>query len=60
VFAHNGNLEDFSPECAGVYKPVGKTDSEKAFCLILEKLRSTFPQSKPALGEIYPGTGRNY
>jgi glutamine amidotransferase len=22
--------------------------------LILEKLRSTFPQSKPALGEIYP------
>ena len=54
VFAHNGNLENFYPECAGVYKPVGKTDSEKAFCLILEKLRSTFPQSKPALAEIYP------
>lgn len=54
VFAHNGNLENFNPERAGFYKPVGKTDSEKAFCLILEKLRSTFPRNKPTVRDIYP------
>ncbi|MCU0543541.1 MAG: class II glutamine amidotransferase [Oscillatoriaceae cyanobacterium Prado104] len=53
VFAHNGNLEDFHPESGEFYKPVGKTDSEQAFCLILEKLRSTFPQDKPAVMKIY-------
>lgn len=53
VFAHNGNLEDFHPESGDFYKPVGKTDSEQAFCLILEKLRSSFPQNKPAVAELY-------
>ncbi|PSB13583.1 class II glutamine amidotransferase, partial [filamentous cyanobacterium Phorm 46] len=53
VFAHNGNLENFNHESAGFYKAVGKTDSEKAFCLILEKLRESFPHNKPALTELY-------
>lgn len=53
VFAHNGNLLDFEPENAGFYQPVGKTDSERAFCLILETLRQAFPQSKPPLKELY-------
>lgn len=53
VFAHNGNLPDFYPESVGFYQPVGKTDSERAFCLILETLRQYFPQSKPPLAELY-------
>ncbi|HLO47365.1 MAG TPA: class II glutamine amidotransferase [Kamptonema sp.] len=53
VFAHNGNLPDFEPENAGFYQPVGKTDSERAFCFILETLRQNFPQSKPPLEELY-------
>jgi glutamine amidotransferase len=54
VFAHNGNLPDFDPESAGFYQAVGKTDSERAFCLILETLRSHFPEGRPTLEKLYP------
>ncbi|MBD2664589.1 hypothetical protein B6N60_03925 [Richelia sinica FACHB-800] len=53
VFAHNGNLPDFAPENSGVFQPVGNTDSEKAFCLILNTLRENFPQGKPSLAKLY-------
>ena len=53
VFAHNGNLENFEPELQGLYQPVGKTDSEKAFCLILETLRQAFPGGQPTLEKLY-------
>lgn len=53
VFAHNGNLENFEPELQGLYRPVGKTDSEKAFCLILETLRQGFPEGQPTLEKLY-------
>jgi len=53
VFAHNGNLPDFNPENKGIFQPVGTTDSEKAFCLILNSLRSHFPQGQPPLKELY-------
>jgi predicted glutamine amidotransferase len=53
VFAHNGNLPDFYPENNGVFQPVGTTDSERAFCLILNTLRSHFPQGQPPLRELY-------
>ena len=53
VFAHNGNLLDFYPEGGGFYQAVGKTDSEKAFCLMLESLRQSFPNGKPCLGDLY-------
>ena len=39
VFAHNGNLHGFSPELFGQFTPVGQTDSEHAFCYLLEALR---------------------
>lgn len=54
VFAHNGDLPDFDPQDLKFYQPVGKTDSEKAFCLILDQIRKCFPHSKPALKELYP------
>ncbi|MGL5922569.1 class II glutamine amidotransferase [Chroococcidiopsis sp.] len=54
VFAHNGDLRDFDYQSTGVYRPVGKTDSERAFCLILETLQQKFPDGKPSLDQIYP------
>ena len=38
VFAHNGNLVDFAPRLHGSFKPVGSTDSERAFCWIMQEL----------------------
>ena len=47
IFAHNGNLIDFSPTLDGSFLPVGLTDSERAFCWILQRLRSEFGASPP-------------
>lgn len=43
IFAHNGELENFEPTLSAGYRPVGDTDSERAFCLILEHLKIRFP-----------------
>jgi glutamine amidotransferase len=43
VFAHNGNLKDFAPELDGTFQPVGGTDSELAFCWLLQRLRQALP-----------------
>ena len=42
VFAHNGDLINFYPKLSGCYLPVGDTDSELAFCAIMETLKSGF------------------
>ncbi|OCQ88919.1 class II glutamine amidotransferase [Nostoc sp. MBR 210] len=52
VFAHNGNLPDYHPQNMGFYEPVGDTDSEKAFCIMLETLREAFPNGKPPLEKL--------
>jgi glutamine amidotransferase len=38
VFAHNGNLEGFAPRLHAAFKPVGSTDSERAFCWLMQEL----------------------
>jgi glutamine amidotransferase len=38
VFAHNGDLKDFSPPMHGSFRPVGNTDSELAFCWLMQEL----------------------
>jgi glutamine amidotransferase len=38
VFAHNGDLKNFSPKLHSHFHPVGNTDSEQAFCWILQEL----------------------
>ena len=38
VFAHNGNLKDFHPRLHGSFRPVGSTDSERAFCWLMQEL----------------------
>jgi glutamine amidotransferase len=47
IFAHNGTLDNFSPRLSGHYQPVGRTDSELAFCHLLETLRAAFPRGQP-------------
>ena len=38
VFAHNGDLKDFHPRLHAAFHPVGNTDSERAFCWIMQEL----------------------
>ncbi len=47
IFAHNGNLLDYAPELDGSFLPVGQTDSERAFCHLLQTLRVSFPCGMP-------------
>lgn len=42
IFAHNGNLLEFTPELNESYLPVGDTDSELAFCYLLQELKKRF------------------
>jgi predicted glutamine amidotransferase len=51
LFAHNGDLKDYQPALSGDYLPVGNTDSERAFCDLMQTLRAVSPPkaSTPAL-----------
>lgn len=53
VFAHNGHMPQLNEQPAplaldGGFLPVGETDSEKAFCWILQNLRAEFGDTPPA------------
>ncbi|MFB1010063.1 MAG: class II glutamine amidotransferase [Thiopseudomonas sp.] len=51
-FAHNGQLADFAP-APSFYQPVGDTDSEAAFCDLLNRLRGAFA-SMPDVDGLLP------
>lgn len=53
LFAHNGDLKDYEPCLNGDYMPVGSTDSELAFCSIMQTLRAVSPP-KPCAGNLHP------
>lgn len=53
IFAHNGHLEGFSPSLTGQYQPVGTTDSELAFCYLLEGLRARFGNTPPSTEMLF-------
>ena len=38
VFAHNGDLKGYAPRLHGSFRPVGDTDSERAFCWLMQEL----------------------
>lgn len=55
VFAHNGTVRDAHTLKLGRFSPVGTTDSEHAFCALLEALRASFrapPERPEALWEL--------
>ncbi len=49
IFAHNGTLNNFEPQLRGDFRPVGSTDSEQAFCCILDALRHAFLDGEPQM-----------
>lgn len=44
VFAHNGRLNGIKREPLLHYQPIGTTDSEHAFCWMLDRIRERFPR----------------
>jgi glutamine amidotransferase len=49
LFAHNGDLKDLPKDAVGRFQPVGDTDSEHAFCWLLNALAARFDQP-PGIG----------
>jgi predicted glutamine amidotransferase len=47
-FCHNGDLKNFHPVLDGSHLPVGGTDSERAFCWMLQELRRRVGGGAPA------------
>jgi predicted glutamine amidotransferase len=47
VFAHNGTLPQVRKRKLVLEEPVGETDSEHAFCWMLERIRAAFPGGYP-------------
>jgi predicted glutamine amidotransferase len=60
VFAHNGDLKGFAPRLHGAFRPVGGTDSERAFCWLMQELAKAHADVPPiaelsaTLGELLP------
>ena len=51
VFAHNGNLADYAPRLHASFRPVGATDSERAFCWLMQELAKAHA-SVPPVAEL--------
>lgn len=54
IFAHNGDLKSLELPPPVFYQPVGNTDSERAFCHLLDALRVHFGDSAPAVDALLP------
>ena len=65
VFAHNGDLKDFQPQLHAAFRPVGDTDSERAFCWLLQQLAKEHasvpdvPALTATLRELVPRLSRH-
>ncbi len=65
VFAHNGNLIDFHPKLHAAFRPVGQTDSERAFCWLMQELAKnhaslpSVPALTQTLAELAPVIARH-
>jgi predicted glutamine amidotransferase len=65
VCAHNGDLKGFAPALHGAFRPVGDTDSERAFCWLMQELAKahagvpTVPELSATLRELLPQLHRH-
>lgn len=65
VFAHNGDLKDYAPRLHAGFHPVGDTDSERAFCWLLQELAKSHADVPPVheltltLRELVPQIARH-
>ena len=48
IFAHNGYFKGIKRKRLRFYRPIGTTDSEHAFCYLLDEIRATFPKPPEA------------
>ena len=51
VFAHNGDLKGFAPRLHASFRPVGDTDSEQAFCWLMQELAKAHA-ALPSIAEL--------
>lgn len=51
AFAHNGDLKGYAPTLHGAFRPVGDTDSERAFCWLMQELAKAHA-GVPTIGEL--------
>lgn len=51
AFAHNGDLKQFNPPLHGAFRPVGTTDSERAFCWLMQELAKAHA-GVPSIAEL--------
>ena len=51
AFAHNGHLADFHPRLHAAFQPVGGTDSERAFCWLMQELAKSHA-GVPSVAEL--------
>lgn len=51
TFAHNGKLKGIKGWPLDFYKPIGTTDSEHAFCWLLDRIRGKYPEP-PTSGAV--------
>ncbi len=49
VFAHNGTIKATRGLSMGRFRPIGSTDSERAYCHLMEALASSFPFASVSL-----------
>ena len=65
VFAHNGDLHGYAPRLHAGFHPVGSTDSEQAFCWLMQELAKSHARVPPVdeltrtLRELMPQVARH-
>jgi len=47
TFAHNGTVRGVQRHRLGRFRPIGNTDSDYAFCVMMNRLDATFPRGYP-------------
>jgi predicted glutamine amidotransferase len=53
AFAHQGSVHGYTKDLDELFRPVGTTDSEFAFCSLLQDLHKAFGNREPACEEIF-------
>ncbi|GAD78313.1 class II glutamine amidotransferase [Vibrio ezurae] len=53
TFAHNGQLTGYQALPVSRHRSVGETDSEKAFCWILDNLEARYPEPPQDMKEVF-------
>src|SRR5206468_75456 len=53
VFAHNGTLKRIWRRKLGRFEPIGDTDSEHAFCALLDGLQRRFPSYPRKVSDLW-------